>query len=73
MTLQSNSRTERGRTEARLLEGRLICLTAAAEIFVSSVFLSVNTLFSLMQTLTVVKLVFCSAAFQKKRKKKNHL
>lgn len=70
MTLQSNSRTERGRSEARLLEERLICLTAAAEIFVSLVLLSVNRLFSLMQTLTAVQLVFCSAAFQKRKKKK---
>lgn len=77
MTLQSNSRTERGRSEARLLEERLICLAAAAEIFVSLVLLSVNRLFSLMQTLTAVQLVLCSAAFQKgkkkEKKKKNHL
>lgn len=40
-----------------------------AKIFVSLVFLSVNRLFSLMQTLTAVQLVFCSAAFQKKKRK----
>lgn len=73
MTLQSNSRSERGHSEARLLEERLICLAAAAEIFVSLVYLSVNRLFSLMQTLTAVQLVFCSAAFRKKKGKKNHL
>lgn len=73
MTLRSNSRTERGRSESRLLEEQLICLAAAAEIFVSLVFLSVNRLFSLMETLTAVQLVFCFAAFQKKKKEKRKI